>query len=113
MAAKAGWITWVESGNFRPDDFITRAEVMAMINRMLDRVPDPEHMAEGMKTWSDNPVGTAYYADVQEATNDHAYERAGDGITESWTELMAVKPWAEKEAEWAANNGASAPAAAE
>ena len=79
-----------------------------MVNRMLDRVPDVDHMLSGMKVWTDNPAGTWYYAAVQEATNDHAYERAEDGVTEIWTELTEAKDWAALEAEWAANGGKSA-----
>ena len=112
LAAKAGWITWADNGYFLPEENITRAEVMAMINRMLDRAPDEEHLLPEMKTWVDNPKGTDYYADVQEATNDHLYERVEESATESWTELAEVKTWSEKEAEWLANNGASAPEAA-
>ena len=107
-AAKAGWIKG-DGNQFRPNDSITRAEVVTIVNRMLDRVPDQEHMLSDMKTWSDNPVGTWYYADVQEASNDHAYQRDEAGITEHWTELTAPKDWTALEAAWIANNGASAP----
>lgn len=107
-AAKAGWIKG-DGNQFRPNDSITRAEVVTIVNRMLDRVPDQEHMLSDMKTWSDNPVGTWYYADVQEASNDHAYQRDEAGITEHWTELTAPKDWTALEAAWIANTGASAP----
>lgn len=107
LAAKAGWVQG--DGNlFRPDDPITRAEVMTMVNRMLDRVPDVENMLPDMKTWSDNPTDAWYYAAVQEATVDHRHERAEDGVTEIWTELTEEKDWDALLAEWTANNGASA-----
>lgn len=107
LAAKAGWVQG--DGNlFRPDDPITRAEVMTMVNRMLDRVPDVENMLPDMKTWSDNPTDAWYYAAVQEATVDHRHERAEDGVTEIWTELTEEKDWDALLAAWTANNGASA-----
>lgn len=110
LAAKAGWITG--GGNkFNPDAYITRAEVMIIINRMLDCVPNAEQMLPGMKTWSDNPAGTWYYADVQEATVDHHHERGEDSASEIWTELTEKKDWDALQEEWAANNGASAPKA--
>ena len=65
-------------------------------------------MLSGMKTWSDNPAGTWYYAAVQEATIDHGHERGEDGVTELWTELTEAKDWTALLAEWTANNGASA-----
>ena len=74
LAAKAGWITGSGS-KFRPDEPITRAEVMTIVNRMLDRTPDRDHMLSEMKRWTDNPEDAWYYEAVQEATNEHAYER--------------------------------------
>ncbi len=84
---------------------------MIIINRMLDCVPNAEQMLPGMKTWSDNPAGTWYYADVQEATVDHHHERGEDSASEIWTELTEKKDWDALQEEWAANNGASAPKA--
>ena len=99
-AVEAGWI--IGDGNkFRPDEPISRADVMTMVNRMLDRVPDAEHMLPTMKTWSDNPRDAWYYEDVQEATNEHAYERDEMGIVETWTELLEVRDWKALEEEWA------------
>ena len=102
-AVEAGWI--IGDGNkFRPDDPISRADVMTMVNRMLDRVPDAEHMLPTMKTWSDNPKDAWYYEAVQEATNEHAYERDEMGIMEIWTELLEVRDWKALEEEWAERN---------
>ena len=106
-AAKAGWINGMGGSRFEPNANITRAQVMSIVNRMLDRTPDADHMLPTMKTWIDNPEGTWYYVDVQEATNGHDYTRDETNI-ETWTAIQAEKNWAEIEAEWAANNGASA-----
>ena len=103
LAAKAGWIQG--SGNkFRPNDYITRAEVMTIVNRMLDRVPDADHMLDTMKKWTDNPEGAWYYEAVQEATNEHAYERDELGVVETWTEILTVRDWKALEEEWANAN---------
>ena len=83
---------------------------MTAVNRMLDRVPDAEHMLADMHVWIDNPKGEWYYEAVQEATNEHAYERDEMNV-ESWTELLADHDWTALESEWAANGGASAPEA--
>jgi hypothetical protein len=108
-AAKAGWVTG--SGNkFNPDAKITRAEVMTIVNRMLNRTPDKDHMLPEMKKWTDNPEDAWYYEAVQEATNEHDYER-DDLNVETWTELLTVRDWKALETEWANNGGASAPKA--
>ena len=108
-AAKAGWVTG--SGNkFNPDAKITRAEVMTIVNRMLDRTPDKDHMLPEMKKWTDNPESEWYYEAVQEATNEHEYERDELNV-ETWTELLTERDWKALETEWANNGGASAPKA--
>ncbi|MBD5152978.1 MAG: S-layer homology domain-containing protein, partial [Oscillibacter sp.] len=98
-AAAAGWIKG-SNGMFRPNDKITRAEVITTVNRMLDRVPDADHLLADMKTFSDNTPDKWYYADVQEATNSHDYERAEDGVTGIWTELLPEQDWTALEKAW-------------
>ena len=87
VCAKMGWINGYPDGSFRPDQTITRAEMMAMVNRALGRTPWSESdLLPGMKTWSDNAnVGAWYYLDVQEATNGHTYTKSGDH--ETWKKL--------------------------
>ncbi len=106
LAAKAGWING--NGNrFDPEDFITRAQVMTIVNRMLDRTPDEGHMLPEMKKWADNPEDAWYYEAVQEATNEHDYNRDEVNV-ETWTVLKEGTDWAALELGWAANNGAPA-----
>ena len=106
LAAKAGWING--NGNrFDPEDFITRAQVMTIVNRMLDRTPDKGHMLPEMKKWADNPEDAWYYEAVQEATNEHDYNRDEVNV-ETWTVLKEGTDWAALELGWAANNGAPA-----
>ena len=78
---------------------------MTIVNRMLDRVPDADHMLETMKKWVDNPEDAWYYEAVQEATNEHAYERDADlGVIETWTEILEVRDWKALEESWANAN---------
>ena len=70
-AAAAGWINGYADGTFRPNAYITRAEAVTLINRMLDRAPDANHLLADMVRWPDNPETAWYYADIQEATNSH------------------------------------------
>ena len=87
VCAKMGWINGYPDGSFRPDATITRAEMMAMINRALARTPkSADDLLSGMKTWSDNAnVNAWYYLDVQEATNSHTYTKSGSH--ETWKKL--------------------------
>lgn len=87
VCAKMGWINGYPDGSFRPDATITRAEMMAMINRALNRTPKSvSDLLSGMKTWSDNAnVNAWYYLDVQEATNSHTYTKSG--THETWKKL--------------------------
>ena len=88
VCTKTGWINGYPDGTFRPDQTITRAEMMAMVNRALERTPQSaSDLLPGMKTWSDNAnVGAWYYLDVQEATNSHTYTRSG--AHERWKKLL-------------------------
>mgnify|MGYP000592193128 CR=1 FL=1 len=91
ICAKLGWITGYPDGSFRPDRNVTRAELMAMINRATGRAPkSADAFLPGMKTWSDNTADKWYYLDVQEATNSHAYTVRG---SEAWTALTADPNW--------------------
>lgn len=97
-AVTAGWIRGRGDNRFAPDDYITRAEVMTLVNRMLDRVGDKEAMLDDMVVWSDNmDENVWYYADVQEATNGHEYTRDELGIRETWTKLTENRDWSELE----------------
>lgn len=98
IAAKTGWIEGYPDGTFRPDATITRAEMMTLVNRALERVPsDEDHLLSKrvMLTFPDCKSGDWFYIAVQEATNSHTYERAateknGD---EQWTALRANRDW--------------------
>lgn len=91
ICAKLGWITGYPDGTFRPDKNVTRAELMAMINRATGRAPkSADAFLPGMKTWSDNTADKWYYLDVQEATNSHSYTVKG---SETWTALTSDPNW--------------------
>ncbi|MBR4014657.1 MAG: S-layer homology domain-containing protein [Anaerotignum sp.] len=93
-AAENGWVAGYPNGTFLPDAKITRAEAMAMINRVLKRNPrGPEDLLEHMIRWPDNlDTSKWYYLDVQEATNSHDYERETKS-TEKWTKIQPSKDW--------------------
>lgn len=91
ICAKLGWINGYPDGTFRPDRNVTRAELMAMINRATGRAPkSADAFLPGMKTWIDNTADKWYYLDVQEATNSHSYTVKG---SETWTALTSDPNW--------------------
>ena len=100
-AAMAGWINGYEDGTFRPDAAITRAEAVTMVNNVLQRKPDADHMLDSMIKWPDNPEGTWYYEAIQEATNSHDYDLFEDAEYETWTALQENRDWAALEKDWA------------
>lgn len=92
-AASLGWIMGYTDGTFRPENYITRAEAMTMINRVLNRLPeDEDDLLDGMNVWPDNQPSAWYYLAVQEATNSHDFTRKGD-VHERWTKLNADPDW--------------------
>lgn len=97
-ATVAGWIKGVGDGKFNPDAYITRAEVMTLVNRMLNRKFDETNTLADMVVWADNmDKDIWYYGDVQEATNDHEYERKAGTLTETWTKITEPRDWSELE----------------
>lgn len=98
LAASNGWINGNPDGTFKPNNNITRAETVAMINRVLNRQTESNDdllPVSQMTNWSDN-MDTAkwYYRDMQEATNNHKAERVGNSIYEKWTEKLPDIDWA-------------------
>ena len=67
QAAENGFIEGYPDGTFGPDKYITRAEAVTLVNRTLDRHPDPDHFLEDMLVWPDNlDTEQWYYADMQD-----------------------------------------------
>ena len=102
LAAGNGWIAGYPDGSFRPDQKITRAETVTMINRVLDRVPAKESRLLSrsiMLTFPDNKPGDWYYIAIQEASNSHEYQRSVYETTgdEMWTKLIDNVDWTKLE----------------
>lgn len=97
VAANNGWVNGYEDGSFRPQNKITRAETMSLVNRVLNRKPETaEDLLENMAKWTDNADTNAwYYLAVQEATNSHYYKYKENSQYEKWTELRETRDWSE------------------
>ena len=110
LAYALGLINGYPDGTFRPNQLITRAEAMTIVNRVLERAPHKDHLLDDMIEWPDNRNEDVwYYADVQEATNSHQFYRDSKDEHEVWTELLPVRDWAALEREWSQANSSRNP----
>lgn len=80
-----GWVTGFADGGCRPDQTITRAEAVVILNRALGRTGDQAYLdnAYPILTFLDVPAGHWAYYDIMEAAITHEYSE-GWG-QESWT----------------------------
>ena len=99
-ATNSGWIKGYEDNTFKPNQLITRAEAMTLVNRVLHRLPETtDDLHDKMLKWVDNmDTSKWYYLAVQEATNSHDYTRDPSNIDyETWTEMREARDWSELE----------------
>ncbi len=100
-AAMTKWINGYPDGTFLPDKAITRAEAVTLVNNVLQRKPDADHMLDSMIKWPDNIDTSAwYYEAIQEATNSHDYDLFEGAEYETWTALQENRDWAALEKDW-------------
>jgi hypothetical protein len=101
-AAEIGWVNGYPDGRFEPNNDITRAEAMTLVNRMLKRIPETagDLLSGEMIAWPDNAdINAWYYLAVQEATNSHVPEHKDvivPGLQfeyEFWVEMMPNRDW--------------------
>jgi len=92
--ANFGWVQGSGDGTFRPNDLITRAEVAALINRMLNRVPESaDSLLAGHTRWPDMTNTNAwYYLYLQEASHSTEFERLENGYL-NWTAILPHIDW--------------------
>lgn len=73
-ATSQGWIYGYSNGTFRPENSITRAEIVTIINRVLGRNYSSEVKSNmtTTRTFSDVPTNYWAYQDILEASNSHS-----------------------------------------
>jgi len=100
--AEVGWVEGYPDGTYRPNQNITRAEFMTIVNRMMERVPETANdlLPDEMIRWVDNSnPDTWYYIAIQEATNSHIPDYKESRVRglqfqyEYWLELIENPVW--------------------
>ena len=93
-AAALGWVQGYQDGSYRPNNSITRAQVVTMINRVLCRMPEKNaDLLKGRSSFTDCAEDDWCYLAIQEATNSHDYKTKSGSIHEKWTDLNTAPDW--------------------
>lgn len=81
----SGFIQGYEDNTYRPENEITRAEVMTVINKILGRNPSEAYVKTlNFMPYSDLNKNKWYYTAVLEATITHNYLLDDKGIESKW-----------------------------
>ena len=67
--AAEGWINGYSDGSFRPDEYLTRAEIVTIINRILKRTAQLEDIQNPEQLYTDIDESHWAYADIIEASS--------------------------------------------
>ncbi|WBW49366.1 SHIRT domain-containing protein [Peptoniphilus equinus] len=91
---RLGWVKGYGDTTFKPDNPITRGEVVTIVNRMLQRKVDVDFVdrhSEDLVRFADVTPGYWAYYDIVEALNGHGYIQDENG-GELWQELNHTLP---------------------
>lgn len=86
FAATKGWIKGYPDNTFKPAKSITRAEVVSLVNRMLERYSDSSYVEKNkvkINQYVDLTNSHWAYDDIMESTNSHDYEKYSN--SELWS----------------------------
>jgi hypothetical protein len=83
-AAEKGWIQGYPDGTFRPQNQLTRAEIVTAVNNMLDRGIELADIPDGVPEYTDLLESYWAYTDIMEASATHDYTRK-ENNSEIWT----------------------------
>lgn len=86
IAQEMGWVDGFPDGTFRPDQSLTRAEAVTMLNRFLGRIPDEEAIrsCENIRFFPDVAPSDWFYYHVMEASMTHEAHMETDPASETW-----------------------------
>ena len=86
LAQEKGWVSGYSDGTFRPQNSVTRAEAVVMLNCYLGRSPDRAAIdrGEGLRFFPDVSAKSWYYSHVMEATTGHTAHWDTPDAGERW-----------------------------
>ena len=86
----AGLFAGDQTGQFRPDGLLTRAQAAVVFNRLLGRAPDGDVIrhSPNVRIFPDVPADYWAYEQIMEACVTHTFQPARDG-SETWTSVTA------------------------
>ena len=85
-AATKGWVNGYPDKTFKPDQYVTRAEFVTLVNNVLERRVHRENILPEARAFPDLLDTMWYYEAMQEAINSHLYIRLEDSF-ENWIEI--------------------------
>lgn len=85
-SSQKGWVNGYPDGTFKPDQYITRAEFVTLVNNVLQRRVHTENILPEARQFPDLVKGKWYYEAMEESINSHLYERLEDTY-EKWIEI--------------------------
>ena len=89
-SAAKGWINGYPDGTFKPNSFISRAEAVTIVNRLLERRPDKDYIdthKPELKPFTDLKLSYWAYYEIYEAVDGHDYNRSFTDLEEHWYRL--------------------------
>ncbi|MGN9165499.1 S-layer homology domain-containing protein [Tissierellaceae bacterium HCP3S3_D8] len=90
-ATQKGWVNGYPDKTFKPDQYITRAEFVTLVNNVLNRKVKKEHILSDARQFPDLLKDRWYYEPMQEAVNSHHYKRMEDNY-EGWLDIYYPQP---------------------
>lgn len=87
-AAAKGWVQGYPDNTFKPDQYITRAEFVTLVNNVLGRRVHRDYILKDVKSFPDLSETMWYYEAMIEAINSHLYDWNEDLSSEIWIEII-------------------------
>ena len=89
-ASAKGWVNGYPDGSFKPDQYITRAEFVTLVNNVLERRVHKEDILAESRKFPDLKETKWYYEAMQESINSHHYKRMDDSY-EEWIDIYIIQ----------------------
>jgi hypothetical protein len=86
-SAAKGWVKGYPDGSFKPDQYITRAEFVTLVNNVLGRNVHKENILGNIKVFPDLTEDMWYYEAMVEAINSHI-NSWDENLNEVWIEII-------------------------